>query len=80
MKESRTERGLCDSNSSLNYTHIHKTFKAPQSDSTPDVLEGGEKDHLCPIKVNMKTISTLIIHQQKHIALGKVKCQRANHV
>lgn len=47
-----------------------KHSRAPQSDSTPDVFEGGEKDHLCLIKVYIKIILILIIHQQKRIARG----------
>lgn len=32
-----------------------KHSRSPQSDSTPlDVLEDSEKDHLCPVKVNIK--------------------------
>lgn len=56
-----------------------KHSRAPQSDSTPHVFEGGEKDHLCLIKVNIKTIFILIIHQQKCVARGAChseKCQR----
>lgn len=45
-----------------------KHSRAPWSDSTPDVFEGGKKDHLCRIKVNIKTIFILIIHQQKCVA------------
>lgn len=49
----------------LNYTHIHKTFKDLQYDSTPDVFEANGKDHLYPIKVNI----ILIIYQEKHSAV-----------
>ncbi len=60
-----------------------KHSRDPQSDSTPDVFEGSEKDHLCLIKVNIKTIFILIIHQQKCVARGPChseKCQRPCNV
>lgn len=57
-----------------------KHSRAPQSDSTPDVFEGGEKDHLCLIKVYIKIILILIIHQQKRIAWGPLTNRNVRNV